>query len=502
MDASIFANLWLGLQTAGSFINLFYCLTGVMLGTAIGVLPGLGPVATIAMLLPITFGLPPVSSLIMLAGIFYGAQYGGSTTAILINLPGESSSIVTALDGHEMAKQGRAGKALATAAWASFFAGTVTTILIALFSPPLAEVALKFGPAEYFSLMVLGLVASVVLAHGSLMHALGMIVFGLLLGIVGTDVNSGVARYSFDLPELIDGINFVVVAMGVFGLGEIISNLQHETERSLMVKKVTGLMLDRDDFKAIAAPVLRGTLLGSILGILPGGGAMLSSFAAYALEKKVSKNSANFGKGAIEGVASPEAANNAGAQTSFIPLLTLGIPSNALMALMIGALMIQGIQPGPQIMVEQPELVWGVIASMWTGNLMLLVINLPLVGVWVSLLKVPYRLLFPAILLFCCIGAFGINNSVVDVWLMLGCAVVGYFFIKIKVETAPLLLGLVLGPQLEENLRRAMLLSGGDATVFFTRPISAVLLLAVAVILLVMMSPMVMKKRQEIVEAE
>jgi len=498
MDASIFANLWLGLQTAGSFINLFYCLLGVFLGTAIGVLPGLGPVATIAMLLPITFGLPPVTSLIMLAGIFYGAQYGGSTTAILINLPGESSSIVTALDGHEMAKQGRAGKALATAAWASFFAGTVTTILIALFSPPLAEVALKFGPAEYFSLMVLGLVASVVLAHGSLMHALGMIVFGLLLGIVGTDVNSGVARYSFDLPELIDGINFVVVAMGVFGLGEIICNLENETERSLMVKKVSGLMLDRNDFKAIAAPVLRGTFLGSILGILPGGGAMLSSFAAYAMEKKVSKNAANFGKGAIEGVAAPEAANNAGAQASFIPMLTLGIPSNPVMALMIGAMIIQGIQPGPSVMVEQPALFWGLVASMWIGNVMLLVLNLPLIGLWVKMVSVPYHFLFPAILVFCCIGVFSLANTSFDIYFMAIFGLAGYLFRKLECEPAPMLLGFILGPMMEEFLRRALLLSKGDPMVFVTRPISATMLVLAALVMVSVMLPALRKKREEV----
>ena len=498
MDASIFANLWLGLQTAGSFINLFYCLTGVFLGTAIGVLPGLGPVATIAMLLPITFGLPPVTSLIMLAGIFYGAQYGGSTTAILINLPGESSSIVTALDGHEMAKQGRAGKALATAAWASFFAGTVTTILIALFSPPLAEVALKFGPAEYFSLMVLGLVASVVLAHGSLMHALGMIVFGLLLGIVGTDVNSGVARYSFDLPELIDGINFVVVAMGVFGLGEIICNLETETERSLMVKKVSGLMLDRNDFKAIAKPVLRGTLLGSILGILPGGGAMLSSFAAYAMEKKVSKNAANFGKGAIEGVAAPEAANNAGAQASFIPMLTLGIPSNPVMALMIGAMIIQGIQPGPSVMVEQPALFWGLVASMWIGNVMLVILNLPLIGLWVKMVSVPYHLLFPAILVFCCIGVFSLSNASFDIYFMAIFGLAGYVFRKLECEPAPMLLGFILGPMMEEFLRRALLLSKGSAMVFVTRPISATMLVLAALVMVSVTLPALRKKREEV----
>ena len=497
MDIGLFDNLWLGLQTAGSLNNLFYCLIGTILGTAIGVLPGLGPVATIAMLLPITFGLPPVSSLIMLAGIFYGAQYGGSTTAILINLPGESSSIVTTLDGHAMAKQGRAGKALATAALVSFFAGSVTTVLIALFSPPLAEVALKFGPSEYFSLMVLGLVASVVLAHGSLVNALGMIVLGLLLGIVGTDVNSGIARYSFDVPDLVDGINFVVVAMGIFGLGEIIGNLEDESERSLVVKKVTGLMLNKEDFKAIAAPAVRGTMLGSILGILPGGGAMLSSFAAYALEKKVSKNKANFGKGAIEGVAAPVAANNAGAQSSFIPMLTLGIPSNPVMALMIGAMIIQGIQPGPSVITEQPALFWGIIVSMWIGNFFLIVLNLPMIGMWVRLVSVPYQYLFPAILVFCGIGVFSLNNAEFDVHLMAIFGVLGYIFVKLDCEPAPMLLAFILGPMMEEYLRRALLLSRGDPMVCITRPISATMLALGVIAIVVASLPTFYKKREE-----
>ncbi len=498
MDIGLLDKLWLGLQTAGSAANLFYCLVGAVLGTAIGVLPGLGPVATIAMLLPITFGLPPVSALIMLAGIFYGAQYGGSTTAILINLPGESSSIVTALDGHEMAKQGRAGKALATAALVSFFAGSVTTVLIALFSPPLAEIALKFGPPEYFSLMVLGLVASVVLAHGSLVNALGMIIFGLLLGIVGTDVNSGVARYSFDSPELVDGINFVVVAMGVFGLGEIIGNLENETGRSLAVTKVKGLMLDKEDFKAVAAPAVRGTLLGSILGILPGGGAMLSSFAAYALEKKISPNRANFGKGAIEGVAAPEAANNAGAQASFIPMLTLGIPSNPVMALMIGAMIIQGIQPGPSVMTEQPALFWGLIASMWIGNLILVVLNLPLIGLWVRMVMVPYHFLFPAILVFCAIGVFSLANTTFDVYFMAVFGLAGYIFRKLECEPAPMLLGFILGPMMEEFLRRTLLISRGDPMVLLTRPISAVMLILAFLIMITLLLPALRKKREEV----
>jgi putative tricarboxylic transport membrane protein len=490
-------NLVVGFSTAASVINLFYCLVGVFLGTAIGVLPGLGPVATIAMLLPVTFGLPPETALIMLAGIFYGAQYGGSTTAILVNLPGESSSVVTALDGYQMARQGRAGTALATAAIGSFFAGTVTTFLIALAAPPLSEVALKFGPADYFSLMVLGLVASIVLASGSLLHALGMIVLGLLLGLIGTDVNSGLARYSFDVPELSDGISFVVVAMGVFGLGEIISNLETERTRTVALAKITGLMPSREDWKRIVAPILRGTALGSALGILPGGGAMLSSFAAYSLEKKVSRNSAQFGKGAIEGVAAPEAANNAGAQASFIPMLTLGIPSNPVMALMIGALIMHGIQPGPQVMVEQPKLFWGLVASMWIGNLFLLVLNLPLIGLWVKMISVPYHLLYPAILVFCGIGVFSLSNTAFDVHLMALFGVLGYVFRKLDCEPAPMMLGFILGPMMEEYLRRAMLIAKGNAMVLVTRPISATLLAVSAVALVVVLLPALRKKREE-----
>ncbi len=395
---ALFHNLGIGFAVALTFQNIFYCLMGCLLGTLIGVLPGIGPVATIAMLLPVTFTLNPTSALIMLAGIYYGAQYGGSTTAILVNIPGESSSVVTCLDGYQMARQGRAGPALGIAAIGSFFAGCVATVIIALFAPPLAEVALKFGPAEYFSLMVLGLIAATVLAHGSLIKAIAMVILGLLLGLVGTDVNSGVARFSFGVSELSDGIGFVSVAMGVFGFAEIIANLEQKEHREIFTKKVSNLLPSLQDFKDSWASILRGTALGSFLGILPGGGALLASFAAYTLEKKVSKNSANFGKGAIQGVAAPESANNAGAQTSFIPLLTLGIPSNPVMALMIGAMMIQGIAPGPQVMTERPQLFWGMIASMWVGNLMLVVLNLPLIGMWIKLLMVPYRILYPSIL--------------------------------------------------------------------------------------------------------
>jgi TctA family transporter len=494
---SLFSNLALGFGVALSFQNLFYCLMGVMLGTLIGVLPGIGPVATIAMLLPVTFTLNPTSALIMLAGIYYGAQYGGSTTAILVNIPGESSSVVTCLDGYQMARQGRAGPALGIAAIGSFFAGCVATVIIALFAPPLAEVALKFGPAEYFSLMVLGLIAATVLAHGSLVKAIAMVILGLLLGLVGTDVNSGVARFSFGVSELSDGIGFVSVAMGVFGFAEIIANLEQKEHREIFTKKVSNLLPSLQDFKDSWASILRGTALGSFLGILPGGGALLASFAAYTLEKKISKNSANFGKGAIQGVAAPESANNAGAQTSFIPLLTLGIPSNPVMALMIGAMMIQGIAPGPQVMTERPQLFWGMIASMWIGNLMLVVLNLPMIGMWIKLLMVPYRMLYPSILVFCCIGVYSISNSPFDVMQTAAFGVVGYAFVKLECEPAPLILGFILGPLMEENLRRAMLLSRGDALVFFQRPISLTMLLIAGLLLVIVLAPTVRKKREE-----
>ncbi len=498
----LISHLGLGFETALSLTNLAYCFLGVMLGTAIGVLPGLGPVPTIAMLLPVTFGLPPVSALIMLSGIYYGAQYGGSTTAILVNLPGESSSVVTAIDGYQMARKGRAGPALATAAIGSFVAGTLATVLIALFSPALASLALKFGPAEYFSLMVLGLIASIVLANGSLLHALGMIVVGLLLGTVGTDLNSGVARYTFGQLGLFEGINFVVLAVGIFGIGEIVANLEEATSREVMSTKVTGLLPTRADLRRIVGPILRGTGIGSILGILPGGGATLSSFASYAIEKKLSRNPQEFGKGAIEGVAGPESANNAGAQVSFIPMLTLGIPSNPVMALMIGAMIIQGIQPGPSVMTEQPALFWGIVVSMWIGNLMLLVLNLPLVGLWVRMILVPYRYLFPMILAFCAIGVFSVSNSTFDVWMMAGFGVVGYLFRKLDCEPAPLILAFILGPMIEEYLRRALLLSDGNPAVFVQRPLSLVLLLLAAGLLAAILLPSVRKTRAVAFEEE
>src|SRR6478752_6843583 len=500
----ILNNLVLGFSVALHWTNIVYCFIGVLLGTLIGVLPGIGPIATIAMLLPATFVLPPVSALIMLAGIYYGAQYGGSTTAILVNLPGEVSSVVTCLDGYQMARKGQAGKALGIAALGSFFAGCVATLLIAGFAPPLAELALKFGPADYFSLMILGLIAAVVLAHGSLTKAIGMIVLGLLIGLIGTDVNSGVARYSFGMPELIDGIGIGTVAMGMFGFSEIIRNLETgEGEREVFTKSVTGLLPNWQDIKQCAMPTIRGTALGSLLGILPGGGPVLGSFSAYTLEKKLAKDPSRFGKGAIEGVAAPESANNAAAQTSFIPLLTLGIPPNAVMALMVGAMTIHGIVPGPQVMQKQPDLVWGMIASMWIGNLMLLIINLPLVGIWVRLLRVPYRLMFPCIVVFCAIGIYSVNNAPVDVILAGAFGLLGYWLIKHDFEPAPLLLGMVLGPLMEENLRRALLISRGDWTVFLTRPLSAGLMAMAAFLLVLAVLPSLRKKRDEVfVESE
>ncbi len=489
-------NLGVGLAAACTWTSLLYCLIGVFLGTLIGVLPGLGPTATVAMLLPITFTAPPVSALIMLAGIYYGSQYGGSTTAILVNLPGEASSVVTAIDGYEMARRGEAGKALAAAAIGSFIAGTAATFLLAFFAPLLASVALKFGAAEYFSLMVMGLVASVVLARGSLLHAIGMVILGLLLGLVGTDVNSGAQRYTFDLPQLADGISFVVVAMGIFGLGEIVRNLEDEATRPLLVEKITGLWPSKEDWKRILPPILRGTAIGSVMGILPGSGSIMGSFAAYSIEKKVSKNSAQFGKGAIEGVAAPESANNAGAQTSFIPMLTLGIPSNPVMALMMGAMIIQGIVPGPSVMAEQPKLFWGIIVSMWIGNLFLIILNLPLIGIWVRIVRVPYHLLYPAILVFCAIGVFSLNNSSFDIYLMALFGLLGYVFNKLGCEPAPLLLGYILGPLIEEYLRRALLISRGDPTIFVKRPISAVMLAIAVLSMAAVLAPAVSKTRQ------
>ena len=490
-------NLVLGFGVALTPFNILFCLIGALIGTLVGVLPGIGPVATLAILLPTTFYLPPVAALIMLSGIYYGAQYGGSTTAILVNLPGESSSLVTCLDGYAMAQRGRAGAALAIAALGSFFAGTVATLFIAVASPPLSQIALQFGPAEYFSLMVLGLIGAVVLASGSLTKAVTMVFLGLLLGLVGTDTNSGMQRFTFAMPVLSDGIGFVPIAMGLLGITEIITNLEQQRHTPVVMMKIGQLMPTREEFQRAWPAVLRGTGIGSLLGVLPGGGALLASFAAYAFEKKIAREPARFGQGAIEGVAAPESANNAGAQTSFIPLLTLGIPSNPTMALMIGALTIHGIQPGPQIMSERPGMFWGMIASMWIGNLMLVVINLPLIGMWVQLLKVPYRFLYLAILLFCGIGVYTVSNSATAVLLAALFGVAGFIFTRLECEPAPMILGFVLGPLMEENLRRAMRISSGDPMIFVQRPISLGLLLAAAVLCVLVALPFVRSKREQ-----
>ena len=494
---NVFSHLALGFSVAFSPLNLFWCFMGALIGTAIGVLPGVGPVATMALLLPITYFLTPEGALIMLAGIYYGAQYGGSTTAILVNLPGEASSVVTALDGYAMARQGRAGPALAIAALGSFFAGTVATFAIVLAAPPLTKLAQQFAPADYFSLMALGLVLAVVMASGSIVKAIGMIFLGMLLGLIGTDVNTGNTRFTFGIGDLFDGIGFVIVAMGLFGIGEIIKNLGDNERRDLVSSKISGLMPTREDFRRSWRPVVRGTFLGGLLGILPGGGAVLGSFSSYALEKKLSPTPENFGKGMIEGVAGPESANNAAAQTSFIPMLTLGIPSNAVMAMMIGGMMIHGIVPGPQVMDQKPDLFWGMIVSMWLGNAMLVILNLPLIGIWVKMLLVPYRLLAISILFFCCIGVYSLNNLWSEVLFMAMFGLLGYVFIRLGCEPAPLLLGYLLGPLMEVYMRRAMLLSRGDPMVFLQRPLSLAFLIIAVVSLVLVILPNIRKAREE-----
>jgi putative tricarboxylic transport membrane protein len=494
----LFNNLIFGFSVAFSLQNLLYCLIGVSVGTLIGVLPGIGPLGTIAILMPITYSVSPVGALIMLAGIYYGAQYGGSTTAILVNLPGETSAVVTCIDGYQMARQGRAGPALAIAAIGSFIAGTFGTLLIAVAGPPLADIALKFGSPEYFSLMLMGLVAAAVLAEGDIVKSLAMVAFGLLLGIVGTDVNTGTQRYSFGVSELTDGIGFIVVAVGVFAIGEIISNLGGSEERRVFTAKVSNLMPSWDDMKRSIAPILRGTGIGCFFGVLPGTGPAIASFASYMVEKKVADDPSRFGKGAIEGVAGPESANNADAQCKFIPMLTLGLPASGVMALMLGALTIQGIQPGPQVMTTRPDLFWGLIASMWIGNAMLVILNLPMIGLWVKLLQVPYRLLFPAIMAFSAIGIYSVNNSSFEIYLTALFGIIGFVCMRLGFPLAPMLLGYVLGPMMEENLRRSMLMSGGDATVFVRQPISLAFIIATAVILVVMVLPAVRKRRGEI----
>jgi putative tricarboxylic transport membrane protein len=493
----LIANIVLGFGVALTPENLLYGFLGCLLGTAIGVLPGIGPIATISLLLPITFVMPPLGGLIMLAGIYYGSQYGGSTTAILVNMPGESSAVITCIDGYEMARHGRAGAALTVAAVGSFFAGTVATLIIAGAAAPLGELAVMFGPSEYASLMVLGLLASVVLAHGPFMKALGMIFLGLLFGTIGTDVNSGAARYTFGFFELAEGLNFVPLAVGVFGITEILSNLEQRRHTKVSTQKLSRLWLSREDVRRAVPAVARGTAIGSLLGTIPGGGILLSTFAAYSMEKKISKAPEAFGKGAIEGVAAPESANNAASQISFIPMLTLGIPPTASLAMMMWAMTVHGIQPGPQVMSANPELFWGLVASMWVGNLLLVILNLPLIGLWVKLLHVPYRLLFPAILLFCAIGVYSVNNAPFDIYLAVLLGFFGYLLRKFGCEPAPFLLGFIIGPLLEENLRRAMLISRGSPEIFIARPLSAVLLSLSVALLLLLVVPFFRRKREE-----
>jgi TctA family transporter len=494
----LFANLATGFHAAASWQNVSFALIGCMLGTLIGVLPGIGPIPTIAMLLPVTYGLDPLSSLIMLAGIYYGAQYGGSTTSILVNMPGEASSIVTCIDGYQMARQGRAGAALAVAAIGSFFAGCVGTIFVAAFGPPLALLAQQFNSPDYFSLMMLGLLMAIILARGSVLKALAMVMIGLLLGLVGTDVSTGVVRYTFGISAIWDRIDFLPLVIGLFGIVEVIRNLeQGDYERTAIRTKFRNLWPKLSDLREAWQPILRGTGLGAILGILPGGGAVLASFASYTLEKKIAKDPSRFGAGAMEGVAGPESANNAAAQTSFIPLLTLGLPSNAVMALMMGAMMIQGIAPGAAVMDKRPDLFWGMVASMWIGNAMLLIINLPLIGIWVKLLSMPYRLLYPAILLFCVVGVYSANTDPADLALTATFALFGYILMKLGCEPAPLVLGFILGPLMEENLRRSLVLSRGSPMIFIERPISAVLLVMTAVAVALIVVPRFRKSREE-----
>ena len=495
----LLSDLALGFSVAFTLNNLAYCLIGVLVGTAIGVLPGVGPLVTIAVLLPLTFGLPPEGSMIMLAGIYYGAAYGGSTTAILVNLPGESSSAVTCIDGYQMARQGRAGPALAISAIGSFVAGCFGTVLIAVLAVPLTELALEFGAPEFCSLIVLALITTAVLVHGSMIKGIGVALLGILFGLAGIDVTSGVDRFTFGVPGLAEGIEFVIVAMGLFAFAEIVRNLEHQEKREVFLSRVTGLMPTLADLKQSTCAILRGTAVGSFFGILPGAGQTIASFGAYAIEKKISKHPEKFGTGVIEGVAAPEAANNAAAQTAFIPTLTLGIPGSGTMALMLGALMIQGITPGPRVLTSHPELFWGLIASMWIGNLALVILNLPLIGLWVSMLKIPYRWLYPIILVFSCIGIYTVNHSQVDVWLMVVFGVLGYVFMKLDCEPAPFILGFLLGPMLEVNFRRAMLLSRGDLDIFITHPISLGFLIAAVALIILMVFPTIRRKKDEAV---
>lgn len=479
----LFDHVIFGFQTALQWSNLFLCFTGVLIGTLIGVLPGIGPAATISLLLPATLKLPSASAIIMLAGIYYGAYYGGSTTSILVNVPGEAASAITCLDGYQMARRGRAGPALGISALGSFIAGTLSIFGLMFVAPPMASFALKFGPPEYFSLMILGLVILTFLSTGPIWKSLLMASLGIFLGSIGIDHFTGRARFTMNLPELFDGIGIVPVVMGLFGISEILLNVERSLKQSVYETRIRNLFPSLSDWRRSFAAILRGSFIGFFLGILPGGGAVISSFASYVTEKKLSKHPREFGQGAIEGVAGPESANNASATSSFIPLLSLGIPANPVMAVMIGALLIHGVKIGPMLMVEHPDLFWGTVTSMYVGNAMLLILNLPLIPMWVRILKVPYPILFPLILLFCMIGAFSLTNSTVDVFVMIFFGVMGYFMSKFGFEPAPLVLAMVLGPMMESALKRSLILSMGSPLIFFGRPISLALMVSAGFLL-------------------
>lgn len=500
---NVFGDLLYGFGIALQPWNLLACFFGVFVGTLVGVLPGIGPVGAMSLLLPMTFGISPVTGIIMLSGIYYGSMYGGSTTSILVNIPGEAASVVTCLDGHQMALKGRAGPALGISAFGSFIAGTFGLVGLMFFANIVSGVALLFGPAEYFSLMCLGLSLVTYLTQGSVLRGLIMAALGLFLSLIGQDVVTGRARFTFGLTGFIDGVGLVPVVMGLFGVSEVFMGLEklHE-QRKVLKTRFKDLFPTREDWRRSAAPIGRGTLIGFLLGILPGGGAIISSFISYGTEKRLSKRPEEFGKGAIEGVAGPESANNAASSSGFIPLFSLGIPANVIMALLLGALMIHGVRPGPLLMTEHPEVFWGTVASMYVGNIMLLILNLPLIGMWVQVLKVPYRKLFPLILLFCLIGVWSIGTNIFDLYVMLLFGIMGYILRKLEYEPAPLVLAFVLGPMLEKNLRQALILSDGNLSVFFTRPLSAACLIVCFLLLLTAIIPAVRKKRSEVVVEE
>jgi putative tricarboxylic transport membrane protein len=498
----MFNELFYGFSIAFQPVNLLSCFVGVLIGTLVGVLPGIGPAGAMSLLLPVTFGFSPVSAIIMLAGIFYGAMYGGSTTSILVNIPGEAASVVTCIDGYQMALHGRAGPALGIAAFGSFIAGTFGVVGLMFLATPLAELAVKFGPPEYFSLVCLGLSVLIYLTQGSILRGLAMAGLGVFLSLIGQDVIQGTARFTFGFIGLIDGVGLIPLVMGFFGISEIFLNLEKIGKRIVVKTEIKSLLPNWEDWRRSMKPIARGTILGFFLGILPGGGAVISSFVSYALEKKFSRHPEHFGKGAIEGVAGPEAANNSASSGSFIPLFSLGIPSNVVMALLLGAFMLHGLRPGPLMLTEHPEIFWGTVASMYVGNAMLLALNLPLIGMWVQILKIPYKTLFPLILLFCLIGSYSVSTNVFDIYIMLVFGVLGYFFRKLNYEPAPLVLAFVLGPLLEKNLRQALILSDGSIGVFLTRPLSAAGLLISLFLLVSAALPSLQKKRRKVINEE